>query len=369
MADFERITESMAEQRLDALVTLGMRNCAYLAGAISEGPWLNEPQGLAPWMTCLIPPDRSFTFGGRPRDNDLPVEGLAPDHSRAARLTSLAEQMRERRLARARIGLDMDFASANDLARLRALLPEASFVSADLLLAKARACKTPQEIKWLRKAIAASETGYKEMLREVRVCMSFQDLVTVWAKAVLDNGALPINTSPVSWMLPHAGSSSREQPHSAVIRGPGVVEPGLVYRVDLAAIAAGYFSDQKFNFCVGTPRKESLAVWQNHRERQLFMENYVRPGKTKRDVFDACQREFKDTDEYAWWIHGVGMDKHEEPLIGSLLPSAVEVRPELTFAEGNVVSLESSWLEEDMYVLRSDGFERLGTIPQEVAIV
>ena len=369
MADFARILQSMAEQRLDALVTLGMRNCAYLAGAVSEGPWLNESQGLAPWMTCLIPPDRSFAFGGLPRDADLPVDGLSPDHTRAARLTELADQMRQRGLVQARIGLDMDFASASDLARLQELLPEATFVAADLLLAQARACKTPQELQWLRKAIAASEAGYREMLREVRVGISFQDLVTVWAKAVLDNGALPINTSPVSWMLPHGGTSLRDQPDAAVIRGPGVVEAGLVYRVDLAAIAAGYFSDQKFNFCVGTPREASLAVWREHRERQLFMEDYVRPGKTKREVFEACQREFKDIDEYAWWIHGVGMDKHEEPLIGSLLPSAVDVRPEITFAVNNVVSLESSWLEEDMYVLKADGFERLGTIPQEVAIV
>ena len=369
MADFARITQSMSEQRLDALVTLGMRNCAYLAGAISEGPWLNEPQGLAPWMTCLIPPDRSFAFGGLPKEADMLVEGFAPDHSRAARLIELAKQMRQRGLARARIGLDMDFASASDLERLKELLPEAAFVSADLLLADARARKTPKEIKWLRKAIAASEAGYKEMLREVRPGITFQDLVTVWAKAVLDNGALPINTSPVSWMMPHAGTSLRDQPNAVVIRGPGVVEAGLVYRVDLAAISGGFFSDQKFNFCVGAPRKESLAVWREHRERQLFMEEFVRPGKAKREVFEACQREFKDTDEYAWWIHGVGMDKHEEPLIGSLLPAAVDVRPEITFAEGNVVSLESSWLEEDMYVLRQDGFERLGTIPQEVAIV
>ena len=111
-------------------------------------------------------------------------------------------------------------------------------------------------------------------------------------------------------------------------------------------------------------------MWQNHRERQLFMEDFVRPGKTKREVIRCLPTRVQAIRRStAWWIHGVGMDKHEEPLIGSLLPSAVEVRPELTFAEGNVVSLESSWLEEDMYVLRSDGFERLGTIPQEVAIV
>ena len=138
MADFVRITQSMAEQQFDALLALGMRNCAYLAGAVSEGPWLNEPQGLAPWMTCLIPPDRSFTFGSRFRDTDLPVDSLGPDHTRAARLTALAEQMRQRGLARARIGLDMDFAAVSDLERLKELLPEATFVSADLCCSPTR---------------------------------------------------------------------------------------------------------------------------------------------------------------------------------------------------------------------------------------
>ena len=310
MADFAGIAQSLSEQRLDALVVLGMRNCAYLAGAISEGPWLNEPQGLAPWMTCFIPPDRSFTFGGGIRDTNMPVAGLAPDHTRAARLTELANQMRQTRLGTSahrpghglcvgkRLGAAARTVAGGDVRFRR-----------PAILAAARSCKTPQEIQWLRKAIAASEAGYREMLKEVRVGITFQDLVTVWAKAVLDNGALPINTSPVSWMLPHAGTSLRDQPNAAVIRGPGIVEAGLVYRVDLAAISAGYFSDQKFNFSVGTPRPESFAVWREHRERQLFMEDFVRPGKTKREVFEACQREFKDTDEYAWWIHGVGMDK------------------------------------------------------------
>ena len=173
MADFARITQSMAEQGLDALLVLGMRNCAYLAGAVSEGPWLNEPQGLAPWMTCLIPPDRSFTFGGRFRDTDLPIDSLGPDHTRAARLTVLADEIRQRGLARARIGLDMDFAAVSDLERLKRTATGGERLSPPIYCSPTRGrARRLRRFKWLRKAIAASEAGYRDMLREVRVGLS-----------------------------------------------------------------------------------------------------------------------------------------------------------------------------------------------------
>jgi len=37
----------------------------------------------------------------------------------------------------------------------------------------------------------------------------------------------------------------------------------------------------------------------------------------------------------------------------------VDVKPEVTFEVGQVLALEPSWLVEDLYVLKEDGFERL----------
>ena len=130
------------------------------------------------------------------------------------------------------------------------------------------------------------------------------------AATVLKHDALPVYAAPISWMVPRRGQY--KQPDSVLVRGPEVVEEGLVYRVDYSAVAGGYFSDQKFNFCLGTPLKESYAVWQEHRDRQIFMENFIRPGMSKREVFAACRAEFKNVEEYMWWIHGVGMEVHEE---------------------------------------------------------
>ena len=44
------------------------------------------------------------------------------------------------------------------------------------------------------------------------------------------------------------------------------------------------------------------------------------------------------------------------------------MKSEITFVENYVYALESFWLVEDNYVFKPDGFQRLGTIPQEVAL-
>jgi Xaa-Pro aminopeptidase len=109
-----------------------------------------------------------------------------------------------------------------------------------------------------------------------------------------------------------------------------------------------------------------MAVYQEHRSRQAFMRAFIEPGMTKRQVYEACLETFEHLDEYGFWIHGVGLDVHEEPRIGTLLPSSVDVKDEVTFEVGQVLALEPSWLVEDLYVLREEGFKRLGTLPQEV---
>jgi Xaa-Pro aminopeptidase len=249
----------------------------------------------------------------------------------------------------------MDYAAISDLTKLQELLPNVRFESADMLLARVRSMKTSRELDWIRKAVAASEAGYLEMQKEIRAGIPFRELNNIWTSTVLKHDALPVYATPISRMAP--GRGQYKQPDSVLVRGPELVEEGLVYRVEYSVVAGSYFSDQKFNFYVGTPIKESYATWQEHHDRQIFMEDFIRPGMSKREVFAACQAEFANVEEYMWWIHGVGMEVHEEPQLGSLLPHSLAVKPEITFEENKVSALESSWLVEDIYVLKADGFQ------------
>ena len=125
----------------------------------------------------------------------------------------------------------------------------------------------------------------------------------------------------------------------------------------------GYMSDFKLPLCFGEPTQKAVETVNGHVQRIAFMYDAVRPGKTKREVFEACRREFnaERSDAPLWLVHGVGMDVHEEPRMSSAYPSGHErVAPEIVFEEGNVLSLEGSWLVEEAAVLERDGPKRIG---------
>ena len=367
MADYFRIRSMMEEQDLDALLILGNRNCAYLASGVGDEPWFNEPHGLAAWMILLAPPDKSFILGGGDfSEIDMPIERIQGDQNRDARLQIVADRIKSAKLDRGRIGVDMDYMPNSDMAKLSGLLPNVRFETADSLMARARARKTPVELEWIKKSIRASEKGYGEVKKHIKPGASFNELCNIWAKTVIDNGSLPVYGAPNRFMYGEAGKQKKGD--AVLLRRPAKVEAGCVYRFDFSCLSAGYFSDQKFNFSVGKPSDEQMAIWMEHRDRQIFMEDLVRPGMTKRQVFEACSAEFRNVEEYTWWLHSVGVEVHEEPQVGSPLPYGVNVRPEVTYEENNVSALEASWLIEDLYVLRKGGFERLGTVPQEVTI-
>ena len=88
--------------------------------------------------------------------------------------------------------------------------------------------------------------------------------------------------------------------------------------------------------------------------------NFIRPGMTKRQLHEACTREFRDLGEYSYYFHGVGMDVHEEPRVGTGFAREAAVWEEVTIEMGAVLALESSWLVEDMFVLEESGIRRMG---------
>ena len=57
----------------------------------------------------------------------------------------LADQLKGLGLARARVGIEMDYLPAGDLVRLQAALPEARFESCEQILARLRQIKMPEE--------------------------------------------------------------------------------------------------------------------------------------------------------------------------------------------------------------------------------
>jgi Xaa-Pro aminopeptidase len=370
MVDYTVLQSAMEEARLDALIATDPFNVTYLTGCLDPASWMRDAQDMSRMLTAISFPDRSFVIGGQPR-HGFPGEAYFCEMVPQKRIEMLAQQLAARGLQRHRLGIDMDYAPVSLLDQLRVLLPEARFVSADNLLRKCRAVKNSDELACLQQAIVTAEEAFLSIRHSIKADTPVKDIAAAWAQEVHALGAFPVEAMPFDFIVQSVMTVQEgfKQERKFIDRLPVRLEAGVMTRLDLGVCYKGYFSDQKIVICVGEPAPEAVVIYKQHRERQEFMRATIKPGMTKRQVYDACVQHFTDLEQYCFWIHSIGLDLHEEPRVGNLLPSAVDYNEELTFEVGQVLALEPSWLVEDMYLLTEHGCERLSTLPQHIMVL
>ena len=370
MVDYSRLRERMGEAGLDTLIAVDPRNMYYLVGYMDPEVWLRDIQDMATLLSVVGFPDKSFVVGARLGKGVFPGESYFCEMVLDRRIEMLADQLTARGLHRGRLGIDMDYVPANVLNKLRALLPDAEFVPADILLYKLRSVKNSEELACIQKAVEIAEGAFVDIRDTIRAGALISDVMKSWGQAVIGRGGYPVAGLPfdfVTQSVMTVQEDSKKLGHY-IDRLPSGLEAGCMTRMDICVCYKGYLSDQKIVICIGEPAPEAVAIYNEHRDRQEFMKSFIKPGMTKRQVYEACLQNFRHLDEYVFWIHGVGLDVHEEPRIGTLLPSSVDVKQEVTFEAGQVLALEPSWLVEDLYVLREDGFIRLCKLPQQIVV-
>jgi Xaa-Pro aminopeptidase len=271
-----------------------------------------------------------------------------------------AQSFRDAGLTRGRIGVDMAHTAASVVEALREELPDVAFVDAETVFMRLRAIKTPEEIALTEAAIAVGEGAFEDVRDVFKENVTMGDVVRAMAHAIIERGGVPHIVHPFE--LNCSDWRVTEPAVDGLNRNPEHMEPGVTTRLDICINHRGYYSDFKLPVCVGEPSAHALAVVEDHVQRMDLMREVVRPGKTKREIHDTLSKEFKNIDTFAWWLHGVGLDYHEEPRIGSNYPSSPEIRPEIVFEEGNLLALEPSWLVEEHTVLEADGPRRLNRL-------
>ena len=205
----------------------------------------------------------------------------------------------------------------------------------------------------MEQAVAIGEGAFEDVRDVFQVDVPIGEVVRAMAHAVMDRGGVPHILHP--YELNCSDWRVTEPPTDGLNRNPAKMEAGVTTRFDICINHRGYYSDFKLPVCVGEPSAHALAVVDEHVQRMDYMAEILRPGKTKREIHDALNREFDHLDEFSWWLHGIGLDYHEEPRIGYQYPSSPDIRPEILFEEGNMIALEPSWLVEQHTVLEKDG--------------
>jgi Xaa-Pro aminopeptidase len=223
----------------------------------------------------------------------------------------LARMLQEMGLARSRIGIEMDYLPAGDLARLRQNLPDATFAPCEALLARLRQIKTGEEVDLLRRLSRIADRSISDALRTVKVGESEMDIAAAMTRNVYALGAeqfkLMIVATGERSQLPNVGPSERK------------LQVEDVCRIEIFPVIGGYHAGVCRTAVVQRAPANADRIWRHLIECKYLIMEMIKPGASCRAIYGAFIKKLSmmNLPPIAFVGHGIGLHLHENPYLGT----------------------------------------------------
>jgi len=379
----DRLHGVMGAQGVDTLVLLGNSNVSYATGA----RWPLSDPGRAnverPVAVLSIGDDRPHLFTTHPEVAQLDL-GLPADHvhgpaylefdeGAAAFSRSLGDLVP----ATARIAVDE---LTGPMRRAQGVLfPGGDPVSADDVIGAAKIVKTPDELGFLRRALAITEQAIAPTQVALAPGLRQTELTGTFLRAAFDLGADANILDPIWQVMPARLAEGPWTTHGDIacplLTTERELRTGDVLWVDTGISYAGFSSDFGRTWVVGTdPTPRQQAQFRAWRETMDGVLSVTRAGATGADLTRAAlavHGERRPWMDHFYLGHGLGIDSAEAPFIGTDLGDAYDERQVL--APGMVLVLEplvwddgaSGYRAEEVVAITEDGWISLTDYPYD----
>jgi Xaa-Pro aminopeptidase len=152
------------------------------------------------------------------------------------------------------------------------------------------------------------------------------------------------------------------------------VEEGDLVVLDFGALVDGYCSDMTRTVAVGEPRDSALSrrMWDVVRQSQQAGVDAVRAGATGQGVDQACRDVIADAGWAERFVHGtghgVGLDIHEAPAVGTTSADTLAAGHVVTVEPGVYLPDHGGVRIEDTVVVTDEGCLPLTASPKELIL-
>ena len=387
----------MERERLDAFIPTKIPHVAYL---LNYYDYLHAHILWEEMAGVLVVPRSgdAFLVGSHAHLAGAPEVGVAPwwlkerhggGRPGVTAWEMTAALMKEKGLHTGRVGIERKAMPIAVHDRLRDLLPNATFVPADLVVPQIRFIKTEREIGLLRDAASLAVRSMEAYMEAIRRGASVSEAQCIRAQRAIElGGEWPGGPYRLAWTggtdeTPAWWDAEAREQFLATSRnwkgGPDDV-PCLVTHFE--GMFQYYFADLAWHELYGPePSADEIIVvgarevsyaeaqhdFQILRRIQTEALNQIRPGmdhvtaKSTVDTFLAADSEAKEhiTNYY---IHGIGLEVHEEPVLTGHVPQPTPLDGLICFRPGAVVSSEwftHPWTVEEPFVMTEMGWEPL----------
>ncbi|HEY6366627.1 MAG TPA: Xaa-Pro peptidase family protein [Candidatus Binatia bacterium] len=350
-----RLMKRIGDTGLDAIIAVSPENVSYVTGFVVPS------QSLMRWRhaICVVTADgRIFMVVVDMEANTVKTHAGIDDLCFYREFTEdpmnkLAEALKDLKLDRAKIGIEMEFLPAKDFATLQKNLPAVQWVASDAVFNKARQVKTPKELELLRSLSKLTDKAIGDTLKQAEVGMSEMDLAGLLLRALFTGGAenykLMIIASGERSQFPNVGPTERK------------LQSGDLIRMEIFGQKNGYLAGICRTAVVGEATPEQYQIWSNLVECKYLVMDLIRPGASCPGIYQKFLQKFSELgfEPISFVAHGIGLHLHEEPYMGRYGNEIVEAGMVGAFEPLVYIPGRFGMQNKDMFSVTETGCELL----------
>ena len=354
----ERLQAGLEEAGCQALLVTSLTNIRYLTGFTgSAGLLLVGPDHV------VFATDGRYQFQAADQLQGSGVEAELVVGVPAVQQEAVAAAAR----GLAQVGLEAGSVTwARQLAMAAEWFPEAELVPTEGLVERLRRVKDAGEVARIAEAARIADAA----LAEVRPSL-LEGMTEVDFALALDFAMRRLGAEDVSFESIVAAGPNGAKPHARP--SDRVIGIGELVVLDFGALVDGYHSDMTRTLSVGPPASAELArVWDVVAESQAAGVAAVRSGAPCVEIDRTCREVIAEAGWGDAFLHGtghgVGLDIHEAPAVGSTSTDTLEAGHVVTVEPGIYLRELGGVRIEDTVVVTETGCELLTHAPKELVL-
>ncbi len=354
----DRIRERLTRAKLDALLVTNPCNRRYASGFTGSNGWL------------LISADDS----NPPKlATDFRYLDQAAQEAPAFEIVNMRGGMAQwwgelaKPLGRGRLGFesgDVTVAAHKQLRDVNAKLPASqrpALVQSDSIIEPVRALKDESELALLRQAVQLTDEAFAHVERTIEPGWTEQQVSWKIEQYARTHGAEGMAFESIVASGPW-GARPHARPR------PEAIHEGQPIVIDMGARYEGYCADMTRTIVLGDhdaqfPRIYDIVLAAHETAAQM-----VEPGMSGKDADQLARQVIIDAgygDQFGHGLgHGVGLQIHEQPYLGSSSRDTLEVGMVITIEPGIYLPEWGGVRIEDMGLLDTDGFHSFTGTPK-----
>jgi Xaa-Pro aminopeptidase len=348
------IRAAFKKQRIDGLIVTNLRNIRYLCGYSGSSGllWISKKQSA--FFT-------DFRYQEQVKREVFGAKAVIIKKSLYEELFQLPDFRKARN-----IGFEKTDLSYSQYELLKKELKKRKAVPVSGLVEELRKVKTPEEINKIAQAASIADQAFARIVKFIRPGMTELQVAAQLEHYMKDLGASNpsfdsiIAAGPNS-ALPHAQPSNRR-----IRKGDFIV-------LDFGATWQGYRSDMTRTLCVGKPTPKHLKIYDVVSKAQLAGLKAIKAGVKGKEA-DADARQVIDRVGYGQYFghglgHGVGLDVHEQPNLGSKSENMLPAGSVVTCEPGIYLPGWGGVRIEDLVAVTQNGCRILSKSSKKLIII